>query len=134
MKNRAKCKLCDSVIESFHKYDYVTCKCNEISVSGGNDLMECGARNWDNFVRIDDAGKEISIKVVDYKDNNAIPLPDMQRVKPTKQELIEMLHTMAKSIEDLPSQAMSAPITHYDLLSLLLLLSALFEADCKDLS
>jgi hypothetical protein len=133
MKNRAKCKLCDSIIESFHKFDYVTCKCSEISVSGGTDLMECGARDWENFVRIDDAGKEISIKIVDIN-NDITPPSDTSITKPSKSELLEMLNNMAKNIEDLPSSAMIQPVTHYDLLSLLLLLQALFEADCKDLS
>ena len=40
MRNRAKCKLCSSVIESYHRYDEVSCKCGEINISGGNDVLE----------------------------------------------------------------------------------------------
>lgn len=70
MKNRAKCKKCNSIIESFHRTDYQTCVCNEISVYGGPDLMQCGAVEWSNFVRVDDLGNEINVKVKeDVKDS-----------------------------------------------------------------
>ena len=53
--------------------------------------------------------------------------------KPMKKELIEMLDEMNNNIEKLPSHAMMTPITHYELSSLLILLSALFKSDfdCK---
>ena len=53
--------------------------------------------------------------------------------KPTKNELIEMLDEMNKNIERLPPYTLTNPINHYDLSSLLILLSALFKSDldCK---
>ena len=54
MKNRAKCKLCNSIIESFHRHDYVTCACGEIAVDGGLDYFKVIARDYANFLRIDD--------------------------------------------------------------------------------
>ena len=51
MRNRAKCKLCDDIIESVHHHDYITCKCGEISVDGGDHYCRCSARNWENFIR-----------------------------------------------------------------------------------
>jgi len=123
MRNRAKCKLCNSVIESFHKGDYVNCKCGEISVFGGSDEMRCSANEWANFLRVDDKGNEIVVTVKgDDKPVEAIS-------KPNRNDLLGMLDDMAKSIEGLPQQAMSMPVTNYDLLSLLLLLSALLRAD-----
>lgn len=52
--------------------------------------------------------------------------------KPNKSEMLEMLDQMIKTIENLPQQAMTAPITHYDFLSALLLLSSILREDCKE--
>ena len=54
MRNIAKCKLCSSIIESKHRHDYVSCLCGEISIDGGNDYHKCFAKDWRNFVRVDD--------------------------------------------------------------------------------
>jgi len=120
MRNRAKCKLCHSIIESFHSGDYVSCKCDEISVSGA-DSLNCAAKNWSNFMRVDDEGNEI---VVSVKEN----------VKPDKDDLLKMLDEMIKSYENLPSAAMQSPINHYDFASALLLLSEILRArsSCND--
>ena len=114
MQNKAKCKLCESVIESRFDGDYVSCKCGEISVDGG-DLMRCAARNFSNFIRVDDEGNEIIVSVTD------IP-------KPTRGDMIKMLEEMIKSIENLPNHAMVTPVTHYDLASALLLIMSIFKA------
>jgi len=49
--------------------------------------------------------------------------------KPTKQELLEMLDEMRKRIEELPMNAMFSPVTHADLCSLIMLMSAIFKAE-----
>src|ERR1700679_436667 len=115
MRNRAKCKLCNSIIESFHKYDLVECKCGEISIDGGLELLNCAAKHWENFLRIDENGKEIPIKVEDATDKNE-EIPEPKAVL-TRDEQIEMLDGMIKNIENLPQQAMSLPINHYDFYS-----------------
>jgi hypothetical protein len=120
MRNRAKCKHCSSIIESFLTHDYIECKCGEIAVSGG-EAMKCAARNWENFIRIDDAEKEIYITVKELTEDKEPGL--------TKKELIDMLSAMSKSFQRLPDSAMSLPITHYDYASLLILLSAIFEVE-----
>jgi hypothetical protein len=125
MRNRAKCKLCNDIIESFHDQDYVFCKCREISVSGGN-AMRCGANNWYNFVRVDDQGNEIVVRIKEMSDD-VKPL-DMPLSRPDKKELLGMLNDMIKNIENLPQHAATAPITHYDFASALLLISELFKA------
>lgn len=129
MKNRAKCKKCNDIIESFHSTDYCVCSCGEIGVDGG-DAMRCLAKDWKNFVRVDDNGKEIVPEVVEK--NDIIP------AKPvcggvSKEEVISALETMIKQVEGLPSNAMSAPLNHYDLLSVLLLVESLFKTffPCK---
>ena len=131
MKNRAKCNLCKEVIESFHLYDFVTCKCGEISIDGGQASFKCGAKDWSNFIRIDDQGKEIPVTIED-KNSPITENKDDQKLvyKPTKTELINMLEEMIKNIDGLPQHAMTSPINHYDFSSLLILLLALFKDDC----
>lgn len=131
MKNSAKCKLCQCIIESFHRYDYVSCKCGEISVDGGSDYFYCNAKDWSNFLRVDDQGNEIMVKVKGEsieEESDVVNDP----VKPSKKQMLDTLDEMIKNIENLPSNAMSTPINHYDLLSFLFLISSIFREDCKD--
>lgn len=121
MRNRAKCRLCQSIIESFHKEDYVACKCGEISISGGVYQYDCGAKDFQNFLRIDDDGNEIVVKV----EQNAKPKND----KPSKKDLLDSLDHMIESIERLPDNAKAHPINHYDLASALILLSCILRSD-----
>jgi len=134
MRNRAKCKLCNDIIESFHPTDIVECKCGEIAVDKGLGLG-CAAKDWRNFIRVDDDGKEYEVKpqksdiVFDedfYKDAEKLSAPD----GPTREELLEMLADMIKTYENLPQNAMTQPITHYDLLSVLLLMSSILRSSC----
>lgn len=126
MRNRAKCKKCNSVIESFHATDYVICNCGEIGVDGG-EAMRCTAKDWSNFVRLDEQDNEIVVKVIDKTDKaNEI---DVEPGKQSKQDIIDMIVQMRLGIERLPQHALEQPITHYDLMSLLLLLEAIFKAD-----
>lgn len=130
VKNRAKCKLCQSIIESFHSTDYVSCKCGEISIDGGDSYCRALAKNWENFLRVDDEGNEIEVKVVNNfaeDDTNVKPL-DIEK-KPTKQELIKMLADMGKSIEELPPQAMTMSVSNYDLGALISLLLLILKSD-----
>ena len=49
--------------------------------------------------------------------------------KPSKKELIDMLKEMNNNIEKLPPHAQVMPTNHYDFSALLILLTALFEAE-----
>jgi hypothetical protein len=132
MKNRAKCKLCGDIIESFHPLDYVSCGCGEISVDGGA-AYKCSAKDWNNFLRIDDEGNEIIPIIKDEsKPIDKWPeehIPGIVYEKVTKQEALKMLDDFRENIEKLPSIAMSQPITHYDFVSLLLLISSVLRAE-----
>ena len=131
VRNRAKCKLCKSIIESKHEFDYVTCGCNEISISGGQIRLECSANDWANFLRVDDLDNVIVPKIVD-QNNHDKPKQETEIEKPTRKELLDLLHDMITRIEELPQQAMITPINHYDFLSALLLLLSILRADCSD--
>lgn len=129
MRNRAKCKLCNDIIESFHPTDLVYCSCGQIGVDGGFSLR-CMADDWRNFIRVDDEGNEIIPKVLEETVTLDLSLADLKEneSQPDKQQLLDMLGEMIKSYEALPQAAMSQPITHYDLLSVLLLFSAILRS------
>jgi HKD family nuclease len=128
MRNRAKCKLCESIIESFHSTDYVSCKCDEISVSCGEALY-CAAKDWNNFIRVDDIGNAIVPTIKDT--SSTLSLQTEYAERPTKKQLLDILHDMITNMENLPQNALTGYINHYDLLSVLLLVESLFLVDCK---
>ena len=115
MRNRAKCKACESIIESLNHRDECSCKCGQISVSGG-DRLGCSAIDWSNFLRVDDEGNTI---VPEIKDKPA----------PTREDFLDALNEMIKRIDDMPQQAMIVSINHYDFVSLLILLSSIFKSE-----
>lgn len=128
MRNRAKCKLCQEIIESMHRHDYVKCKCGEIFVDGGNDYLKAGATNWENFLRVDDEGNEIIVQVKD----KIVPIEDEKEplVEDAQNKHIErmkILDDMIENIENLPAAAMSAYVTHYDMASALILIRSIFQ-------
>jgi len=124
MRNRAKCKLCGDILESFHEHDYVCCKCGEISICGGNVKLECSAKDWTNFLRVDDQNHVIVPKVV-QKDEEK---PAMDVEKPLGYfDKLDMLKSMVGHFEDLPKHVMDAPINHYDFYSFALVVISLLE-------
>lgn len=126
-KNRAKCKKCESVIESFHDMDLVECKCGEITVYGGSG-MYCSAQDWSNFLRVDDLGNEIQIVV----DNQNKKEESFENPQYDKNAILASVQEMKRNLNDLPSHVLSQAINHYDLLSVLILLESLLRLDCKD--
>ena len=144
MKNRAKCKNCKDIIESFHRTDYAHCQCHQISVYGGPDLMECSAMDWQNFLRVDDNGNEIQVTVQDgmkLQDNAEKDIPKYMKLqnntkmeipRANKKDMVNILDELIKHIDSLPQHVMSTPITHYDYQTLLLLLSSLFKVDLPE--
>lgn len=135
LKNRAKCKLCKSVIESFHSFDYVVCKCGEISVSEG-ESMKCGAKDFQNFVRVDDDGNEVVVSIRDHQglQKEAVHSWLSKDSSVIKEDLLAELASMITNIESLPPHALTLPITHYDFCSALILLSSILQLDCKESS
>lgn len=114
MKNRAKCKLCGDIIESYHDQDHVICKCGEIEVFAGLG-MRCAARDFANFIRVDDEGNEI---VVTYKQQD-----HADDVKP-----LYIIEQMIESYRRLPLSAMSQPVSNADLISVLEAIVEAFKA------
>ena len=129
MKNKAKCKQCQSIIESLTPQDFQLCTCKEIFVDGG-DSMLCGANDWSNFIRIDDNGNEIIPKIVDKtteKTDNTISLSEQDLPKFTKEDKLDMLKEMIAGYDKLPPGALSQPITHYDMMSSLIIIHQILK-------
>jgi hypothetical protein len=129
MRNRAKCRKCSTIIESFHRYDYVSCKCGEISISGGLDVLEVSAKQFSNFLRVDDEGHEIEVTVQEKDKHESKEGYKDYPEKPTRKDLIDEFQILVKNLESLPPAALSAPVSHYDLYSFLLLLSCILQEE-----
>ena len=119
MRNRAKCALCNDIIESFYLADYTQCSCGEIGIRGGNLRFETFAKDFVNFKRVDDQDNEIEVKVID---EDVKPLDNDTKI--TKEEVLIAIKEMISNYENLPPNALSAAITGYDLLSVLFLLQS----------
>jgi len=131
MRNRAKCKLCESIIESLDRNDCVTCSCGAISIEGGQEMLRCRANEWENFLRVDDNDNIIIPKFVETDPEAKIDIQHSeltQNYRMDKEEALEMLKEMAKRLNSLPPEALFAPINHADFCSLLLLLWEILRA------
>lgn len=116
MKNRAKCKKCNSIIESLTFNDYVTCECDEIGISGGDQELKCWAKDFSNFVRVDDDGNEIEIRVIEQEHEGRTLSSEEKR---------ELVDNMIRYYEHLPPEAMLAPVTQYDMKAVYLLIKSI---------
>lgn len=126
MRNRAKCKLCDEVIESMFLMDYVTCKCGEISICGGTQRFESGAKDYKNFLRVTDEDKEVPVQFLDESQEQALiknKEDEGAQFKIGHKDKEGQIAHLISHIEKLPAEAMSIPLNHYDLLLLLRLIS-----------
>lgn len=88
--------------------------------------MRCGAKNFSNFMRVDDDGNEIVVTIKSSADEDVKQLDIGD--KPTRDDLITMLSDLIKAIDGLPEHAKTAPVTNYDLSASLGLLLAIFRA------
>jgi len=129
MRNRAKCRLCGDIIESFHQHDYVRCSCDQIAVDGGNHYHKCEAVDWVNFIRVDDEGNEILPKIVDQIEDVHEAIEPVISNPPSMsiQEKIIMLKQSGESYERLPQSAMTLPPTNYDMYALTILLHSILK-------
>ena len=95
--------------------------------------MNCGARDWNNFIRIDHEGNERGITL--KSEGSPRELRETQTEPPTAQALGQpqkenarmLLYEMIKNYESLPQHAMHAPASNADVLSVLYLIGALFK-------
>lgn len=108
--------------------DIQNCNCLEIYVEGG-DAMKCGAKDWSNFIRVNDNGDEIIPKIINKIDTSSLHVESDEIAlehNPTPEEKHEKLCSILKGVIDsydnLPQHAKLAPITNYDLQAALLII------------
>lgn len=118
MPKRAKCKICNTIIESKNNNIIEECKCGQLSIQGGTELIVSVKEDITSFVCVDDEGNEILPK---RKEN-----PE-KLDSPTKEELLETLQHLARSIDELPPHAKFTPVIQSELSSLLALIISLFR-------
>lgn len=127
MRNRAKCRLCGDIVESFHPTDLCICKCGEIGVYGA-EAMYAQADNFENFLRVDDVGNEICVT---YRGKSDEEQGDQCPANPPKEiardELIYELDTMIENIKNLPEHAKFCPPTNRDLAAFMLVISNILK-------
>jgi hypothetical protein len=112
MRNRAKCKLCQSIIESFLPDEIIYCKCGEIAVCDGPAL-----RMWPfgspHFLRVDDVGNEI---VVSHKEKDGESDGDKQTNRPnehrSKADLIKDFENAIEYIDKAPNHEQYSFVTN----------------------
>lgn len=102
MRNRAKCKLCEEIIESL-KGERVSCKCKQIEIEA-DETGEYIAHvyDWAHFLRVNDDGSEVPVKILDD-------------VKQPETDVLFEIEQRMKDFERLPWEAGLQPMTQTDM-------------------
>jgi hypothetical protein len=133
VKNRAKCKLCSSIIESFHPTDHVICKCGEIELNGG-DAMFAKANNFANFIRVDDLGNEVLVKYKGPSDQQKDDDTPQDAPKEfTYKELVDEFERLIHADEEIISQGNHHNASMFDLWRYMIHLLKIFKGIRNDL-
>ena len=123
MRNRAKCKLCKEAIESVANVDYVSCKCGEIAIDGGLGSFRCFANDFKNFMRLDDEGNEVMVKVLEKPNiEEKVSINEEKQPESSREKSIEMIDAMIKYYEELPVQALLGSPSNYDMKAMYLMM------------
>lgn len=56
--NKAKCRVCGSIIESTHRHDFVWCPCGAIAVDGGRSYLKRLAKNLEDVIEMSEYEEE----------------------------------------------------------------------------
>jgi len=88
------------------------------------------AKNWENFLRIDDNGTEIQVTVLEKDSDPGIQTKqDKNPIQPlSKEDRIAMLDEEIKMYESLPEPALYQSATQYDLYRFLLIMSSVLRS------
>jgi hypothetical protein len=92
-RNRAKCALCEDVIESKSRHDFVSCSCGAIFVDGGRDYCRMGG-NMENIILLNNDGTETSLLEV-----NQTERADELFSKLDEEELIDTNPTVEQRLD-----------------------------------
>jgi predicted DNA-binding WGR domain protein len=116
MRNKAKCKLCGSIIESCHPTDYVVCKCGEIELNGG-DAMLVRANDFNNLLRVDDLGNEITVRYERIESNGQSDKQQQTDLRPSEfNEVVDTLERMLELDEEFLAKGQNSSINRFELI------------------
>ena len=56
LRNAARCRKCDTIVESRHVHDFRACKCRAIFVDGGLEYLRAGGNpeDFESLLEVDD--------------------------------------------------------------------------------
>lgn len=111
MINRAKCKLCNKVIESHLPDEVVYCTCGTIGVMDGLAMRTyCKDNRYSEyFVRVDDLGNEIAVQYHDNPHNIEEQESSKEPGKgPARDQLIERLEANINNILERPAHVLQS--------------------------
>jgi hypothetical protein len=124
---KVKCKLCECIIDADPK-DILICDCKEITVDGIG--MKVIAKHGENLIMLDKPDTSdlpeiqkqtpLIIESTHHNPQTALETP--------KLIALDLLDEMIINIEGLPQHAMILPISHYDWLSLLLVIKTVLRS------
>jgi hypothetical protein len=92
--------------------------------------MRCAAKDWSNFLRIDEQGKECKVSVKEGDDEPADK--EEGAYIESVEDVLKNIEHMMGILDGLPQNAMTQPLTHYDMYSMLLLMSAVIKLQIKN--
>jgi hypothetical protein len=56
--NKCQCRVCEDIIESKHRHDFVRCKCGSIFTDGGNAYIRRGAKDFNDIIDMSETYEE----------------------------------------------------------------------------
>lgn len=125
MKEKLKCLNCDTIVSSLSMQDHVSCKCGDLVICAGNGHVCIYAKDVLKVDWIEEDASNV-IQVDKQEEHNACEGNVKGSI--TRQELLNELETWISNVSSLTPTALISPVSHYDLASLAMLISAILKA------
>jgi hypothetical protein len=52
---KIQCVSCEDVIQSKYRHDFVSCKCGDIFIDGGDDYTRIGCKDEGSYIEVKDS-------------------------------------------------------------------------------
>ncbi len=132
---KAKCKLCNNIIEIKNRTDMFSCPCGEITIDYITTQLHASIKtDKTNLLFVDDDNNEILNKTLETEDaawidGKSIEDPTSEEINThSRRELLSMVDALILNIDRMPQEAKYAPVTHSDFSELLTLIASLFRS------
>ena len=131
---KIQCKICSSIIEHLEN-KVVGCVCGEVLLDGEMQLIACKTNKSNFFVIGHEAELLESISSQERDKVKKFAKEELEKTKEISREVcLDSLNEYIKCLKELPPQSMTAPVSHYDLLMVLELMSMIlsFDSTCSN--